>query len=83
MLFGFKIGRNPQLFLKFGLFLCVCAQSRLTPLSMELSRQEGWSGLPFPSSGDLPHQGIEPTPLMSLALAGGLFTTWEAQIYGY
>ena len=27
MLFGFKIGRNPQLFLKFGLFLCVCAQS--------------------------------------------------------
>ena len=30
------------------------------PLSMEFSRQEYWSGLPFPSSGDLPHPGIEP-----------------------
>ena len=28
-------------------------------LSMELSRQEYWSGLPFPSPGDLPHPGIE------------------------
>ena len=32
------------------------------PLSMEFSRQEYWSGLPFPSSGDLPNPGIEPTP---------------------
>ena len=30
------------------------------PLSMEFSRQEYWSGLPFPSSGDLPNSGIEP-----------------------
>ena len=30
------------------------------PLSMELSRQGYWSGLPFPSPGDLPHPGIEP-----------------------
>ena len=30
------------------------------PLSMELSRQEYWSGLPFPSPGDLPDPGIEP-----------------------
>ena len=30
------------------------------PLSMEFSRQEYWSGLPFPSSGDLPDPGIEP-----------------------
>ena len=27
---------------------------------MELSRQEYWSGLPFPSPGDLPNPGIEP-----------------------
>ena len=27
---------------------------------MGYSRQEYWSGLPFPSSGDLPNQGIEP-----------------------
>ena len=38
-------------------------------MSMGLSRQECWSGLPFPSPGDL--EGIEP---MSLALAGGFFT---------
>ena len=30
------------------------------PLSMGLSRQESWSGLPFPSPGDLPDPGIEP-----------------------
>ena len=31
-----------------------------TPLSMGFSRQEYWSGLPFPSSGDRPNPGIEP-----------------------
>ena len=30
------------------------------PLSMGFSRQEYWSGLPFPSPGDLPDPGIEP-----------------------
>ena len=30
------------------------------PLSMGFSRQEFWSGLPFPSPGDLPDEGIEP-----------------------
>ena len=42
------------------------------PLSMEFSKQEYWSGLPFPFPGDLPNPGIEP---MSPALAGGFFTT--------
>ena len=32
----------------------------VTPLPMEFSRQEYWSGLPFPSPGDLPDPGIEP-----------------------
>ena len=31
------------------------------PLSMGCYRQEYWSGLPFPSPGDLPDPGIEPT----------------------
>ena len=31
-----------------------------TPLSMVFSRQEYWSGLPFPPPGDLPNPGIEP-----------------------
>ena len=30
------------------------------PLSMEFSRKEYWSGLPFPSPEDLPHPGIKP-----------------------
>ena len=30
------------------------------PLSMGFPRQEYWSGLPFPSPGDLPHSGIQP-----------------------
>ena len=30
-----------------------------SPLSMEFSRQAYWSGLPFPSAGDLPEPGIE------------------------
>ena len=34
-----------------------CHTSPQTPLSMELSRQEYWSGLPFPSPGDLPIPG--------------------------
>ena len=42
------------------------------PLSMGFSRQDCWSGLPFPSPGDLPDPGIEPT---SPALAGGFLTT--------
>ena len=42
---------------------------------MGFSRQEPWSGLPFPSPGDLPDPGIEPSILMSPALAGGFFTT--------
>ena len=32
------------------------------PPSMEFCRQEYWSGLPFPSPGDLPNPGIKPGP---------------------
>ena len=39
---------------------------------MGFSRQEYWSGLPFPILGDLPDPGIE---FKSPALAGGFFTT--------
>ena len=35
---------------------------------MEFSRQEYWSGLPFPSPGDLPDLGIEPVSLTSPTL---------------
>ena len=52
------------------------------PLSLEFSRQEYWSGLPFPPPGDLPEPGIQPTSLISPALAGWFFTssvTWEEE----
>ena len=38
-------------------------------LSMEFSRQEYWTGLPFPTPGDLPDPGIKPVSLASPALA--------------
>ena len=42
---------------------------------MEFSRQEYWSGLPFPSPGNLPDPEIKAVPVESPALAGGFFTT--------
>ena len=45
------------------------------PLSIEFYRQGYWTGLPFPSPGDLPDPGIEPAFLMSVALVGRFFTT--------
>ena len=62
--------KHPNHFLK----VCVCVKSlsrvwlfatpwtiaHQAPLSMGFSRQEYWSGVPFPSPGDLPNPGIEP-----------------------
>ena len=45
------------------------------PLSTGFSRQEYWSGLPFPPPGDLPDPGIEPASPVSPALTGRFFTT--------
>ena len=42
------------------LFASPWAVGHQAPLSMELSWEEYWSGLPFPSPGDLPYAGIEP-----------------------
>ena len=45
------------------------------PLTMEFSTQEYWSGVPFPTPGDLPDPGMEPVSLAPPAVACGLFTT--------
>jgi len=42
------------------LFATPWTAAHQAPLSMEFSREEYWSGLPFPSPGDLPNPGIEP-----------------------
>ena len=55
------------------------------PLSMGFSRQDSWSGLPFPPPGDLPDSGTEPVSLLSPALAGRFSitsATWEAKYIG-
>ena len=49
---------------------------------MGLSRQEYWSGLPFPPPEDLPDPGTKPKPVMSPALPGKFFTTrstWDCK----
>ena len=42
------------------LFVTPWTVAHQAPLSMEFSRQEYWSGLPFPSPEDLPNPGIKP-----------------------
>ena len=52
------------------------------PLSVEFSRQDYLSWMPFPTPGDLPIQGFKAESLASPILADGFFTTsttWEAQ----
>ena len=63
------------------LFAAPWTVAHQAPLSMGLSRQEYWSGLPCPPPGDLPDPGIKPTSLTSPPLPGGFFATkatWKA-----
>ena len=68
----FKITMNACMLSCVQLFATPWTVIYQAPLSMEFSRKEYWSGLPFPSPGDLPDSGIEPT---SPSLAGRFFTT--------
>ena len=63
------------------LFAAPWTVTHQAPLSMKFSRQEYWSGLPFPSPGDLLGPGIKPASPRSPAFTEGFFTTvatWEA-----
>ena len=69
--------------------VCVCAHAQSclilcdpvdcsppgSSLSMGFPRQEYWSGLLFPTLGDLPDSGIKLVYLASLALVSGFFTS--------
>ena len=76
---------------------CMCARSCPTlcdPMDCSLPgssvhgifQQEYWSGLPFPTPGDVTSPGIKPASLVFPALAGRFFTnsvTWEVYIHNY
>jgi len=73
-------------FSRVQLFATLWTVAHQAPLSMGFSRQEYWSGLPFPPLGDLPNPGIKSMCLMSPALAEGFFTTsatWEALLLNH
>ena len=62
-----RTGTNPNIYqlqtgkiLSIQLSVTTWTVARQAPLSMEFSRQENWSGQPFPSPGDLPEPGMEP-----------------------
>ena len=57
------------------LFAAPWTVARQAPLSMGFSRQEYWSGLSCPSTGDPPYPGIKSASPASSASAGGFFTT--------
>ena len=50
----------------FQIFVTSCSLAGHPPLSIECSRQEYWTGLPFPPPGDLPDPGINPCLLCLL-----------------
>ena len=62
-------------FSRVRLFATLWTVAYQAPLSIGFSRQEYWSGLPYPAPGDLPDPGTELASLMSPALAGRFFIT--------
>ena len=73
-------------FSRVWLFANLWTVARQALLSMGFSRREHWNGLPCHPPGDLPDPGIQPTSLVSPALAGGFSTTntaWEVQFSQY
>ena len=80
-LFPYQIDSAATVLIHIKLFITPWTIVCQAPLSMEFSREEYWSGLPFSAPRDLPDPGIQPTFLVSLALAGRFFyhcATWEA-----
>ena len=71
-------------FSRVRLFATPWTVAHQAPLSIGLSRQENWSGLPVPSCREIPHQKSNSVSLTSPELAVGFFTisvTWEAHVY--
>ena len=65
------------------LFAAQCTVTRQAPLPVELSRQEYWSGVPFPTPGDLPEPRTVTVSLASPPLASRFSTTgtiWTSKV---
>ena len=78
------------------MYVCSCSVAQSCPtlcnpmdcspqasLSMRFSRQESWSGLPFPSPRDLPAPGIKPVSPVPPALTGGFLCISFLKINSY
>ena len=72
----------PSCFSCFRLFATLQTIARQAPLSLGCSRQEHWSGFPFPPPRDLSELGLKPVSLTSPAWAGRFFTTSTAWTSG-
>ena len=70
-------------FSRVRLFATPWTVNHQAPLSTGFSRQGYWSGWLCPPPGDLPNPRIEPTSLLSPALAGGSFTTSATWLAAY
>ena len=64
------------------LFVTPWTVAHKTPLSTDFSRKEYWSGLPFPSPGDLPESGVEPRSptLQADSLPSESNGTWKLKV---
>ena len=72
---------HTQSFSHVWLFSTLWTVAHQALLSMRFSRQEYWSGLSFPSPGDLPNPGIELNSLKSPEFADRIFTiTWPGKL---
>ena len=82
----FHLLQNFQVDTNVYVCVCVCVRTQSclalwnpinyrpqVPLSMGFPRQEFWSGLSFPPTGNLPHPGIEPVSPVAPALTGRFF----------
>ena len=70
------VAKSCPIFFFFFFFVIPWTEALQDPLSVEFSRQEYLSGLPFSSPGDLPQPGIEPA---SPTLAEGFFYHWTTK----
>ena len=74
---------SPCVLSRVRLFATPWTVARQAPLSVGFPRQEHWSGLPFPTPGDLPDPESKPSSPASPASAGRFFTAnipWEAPL---